>query len=91
MKVNVKKPIPAYIKAKIPGGIERLNTINCRYYGIMGLSRRVGDWYSGMFMEYIFDWYEADYILDLKEDKWWATGRTNTKAIEYLERERVLI
>ncbi|MDR2717693.1 MAG: hypothetical protein LBB89_06475 [Treponema sp.] len=87
MKIGEKRPIPKYIKKKLPGGIERLNTINCRYYGIIGLSRKIKDWYEGMFMEWIFNRYEADYILDLKEGVWWCTGRNNTELATRLERE----
>jgi hypothetical protein len=88
MNIGIKRPIPKYIREKLPRGIERFNTVNCRYYGIIGLSRMVRDWYQGMFMEYIFDWYEADYILDLKEGLWWPTGRNNTELAVRLEKER---
>jgi hypothetical protein len=87
MKIGQKRSIPEYIKRKMPGGIERFNTISCRYYGIIGLSRKVKGWYMGMFMEWIFDWYEADYILDLEEGVWWSTGRNDLRAIERLEAE----
>lgn len=87
MKADVKEPIPAYIKNAMPGGITRLNTCGCRYYGIIGLSRRVRGWYMGMFMEYIFPWYKADYILDLDEGVWWWTGRCDEERVRKLEAE----
>jgi hypothetical protein len=84
-----KRSIPGYIKKKIPCGIERLNTIGCRYYGIIGLSRKVRDWYSGMFMEWVFDWCEADYILDLEECLWWHTGREHKEEAAKVEAEHL--
>jgi hypothetical protein len=71
----------------MPCGIERLNTVNCRYYGISGLSRKVKNWYMGMFMEHIFDWFEADYILDMEAGVWWWTGSNNENQIKRLEKE----
>ena len=85
MKPNIKVPIPAYIKRNIPGGIERWNTAGCRYYGISGLSRKLHTWYMGMFMEDIFPWFEADYIVDLDEGVWWWTGTINGEQIKRLE------
>jgi hypothetical protein len=91
MKIGVKKPIPQWVKAKMPCGIERLNTLNCRYYGIIGLSRKVRDWYEGMFMEaWIYDWYEAEYVLDLQEGVWWSTGIDGGQSARKLEEERAL-
>jgi hypothetical protein len=82
--------MPQWVKAKMPCGIERLNTINCRYYGIIGISRKVRDWYTGMFMEWIFDWYEADHVLDLQKGLWWSTGRNDVRSAHRLEEEYAL-
>jgi len=90
METGVKKPMPQWVKAKMPCGIERLNALNCRYYGIIGLSRKVKDWYTGMFMEWVFDWYEAGYILDLQEGVWWSTGREDGRPSRRLEEEYAL-
>jgi len=87
MKPGVKKPIPAWIKRRMPYGIERLNTLRCRYYGIKGLSRKVRDWYSGMFMEFIYDFWKADHILDLQEGVYWFTGKENPNSVKRIEQE----
>jgi len=87
MKVGIEKPIPKWIKNKMPCGIERLNTIGCKYYGIIGLSRKVRDWYSGMFMEWVFDRYEADYVLDLVRGVYWRTGRDSPLSAKRIEDE----
>jgi len=86
---GAKRLIPEYIKKKMPCGIERLNTINYRYYGIIGLSRKARDWYSGMFMSSIYGWYEADYILDLEEGVWWNTGMEHKEAAAKVEAEHL--
>jgi hypothetical protein len=86
MNSIVKKPIPQWVKAKMPNGIERWNTINCRYYAIIGLSHKVMDWYMGMFMEqWIYDWFEAEYVLDLQEGVWWKTGKNDGQSARRLE------
>jgi len=89
MKIDVKKPIPQFVKNKMLklNGIERWNTVNCRYYGIIGLSRKVRDWYQGMFMEWIFNWYDAEYVLDLQEGVWWRTGKSGESSARKLEKE----
>ena len=76
LKIGVKKPIPKYIKKNMPCGITLLNVVDCRYYGIIGLSRKSGNWAIGMFSEHSMpDWFEAEYILDLQEGLWWRTGK----------------
>lgn len=87
MKPGVMKPIPEWVKKRMPGGPERLNTAGCGFYGIIGLSRKARDWYEGMFMECVYDWYEADYILDLEDGVWWATGREDKEKAARVEAE----
>jgi hypothetical protein len=66
-----KRPIPKGVLKRIPNGIERLNTLNCRYYAIKGYNARRQDWYEGMFMRLVYEWYNAEYIVDLQEGVWW--------------------
>jgi hypothetical protein len=66
-----KRPIPKGVLRHMPGGIARLNTLHCRYYAIQGYNSKRQTWYEGMFMPRIYDWYGAEYIMDLREGVWW--------------------
>ena len=87
MRPGVKKPIPRWMFLKIPfWGSCPLGTGKYRYYGIVGFSRAVKDWYAGGFMGEP-GLFEADYLLDLKTGVWWHTGKVNALAIRLLEGE----
>jgi len=75
MKPLVKRKIPLWVWKKMPNGIERLNTIGCRYYFIWGLCRELRDWEWGGFHGSLTEGDTPEYILDLDEKVYWFTGK----------------
>jgi hypothetical protein len=78
-----KTPIPKAALRNMPRGVERLNTLDCRYYALSGYNKKRHAWYEGTFISWGRDimrqsdmpdnclWRDAERIMDLKELVWW--------------------